>query len=988
MSPQLSIFLRSGQQVWRKLLALICTVAFAVPEAAPALLFDVGTAQQPGQLAAQVCVTGAPCSTQVECGNGACALTAPSFTVEWGSNVLITGSKCFMEFDQLGCFDPDGPGPLEVGDGQFHNVGDVATDDFGNVYVVDIFNYRIQKFDSNGAFITKWGDRGILSSGFGCVDPDGAGPLELCDGEFNPPKAIAVHRASGSVYVVDGNGRVQKFDSSGTFITKWGSLCALENGSGCVDPDGAGPLALGDGQFRTPRGISLDQTTGNIYVVDGENHRVQKFDSAGNFIAKWGSQGSGSGQFINPFGVTIDSAGRVYVADLTRVQKFDADGNFIAMWGVPGSGDGEFSLAVDIAVDQANHVYVLDQSLHHVQIFDSDGNFITKFGHLACDLSFPGDVSTTICRDPATASACIPILGDPTCGDGQFNAPNGLDVAVSGNVYVADMLNFRVQNFAPADFSGLCVCPVCGDGVQEDGEACDDGNAVGDDGCSSSCQLECGNGGVDGSEQCDDGNTLAGDGCSSQCTSEVCIGGNSTCFVDANCPDGACDGVIPEQFLLKWGSTGSETGQFDQARGAAVAIRGAYGAETLYIADGANDRITVFDTSGNPLFPYRIGRTGTFFGRLQAPFGVAVESDGDVYVADRGNHRVQKFSSWGRFLLAFGSEAFNPGSGDGEMNGPHGVALDSAGNVYVADSINHRVQKFTNDGQFILKWGTSGSGNGQFNNPWALAIDGQDNVYVVDRLNNRVQKFDSAGTFLFSWGPSMLQTPTSIAIGKDGGIYVGDHGNTLRKFDSQGNFIAVVCVAGTFGDGECNDVDGVAIDSSGDIYAVNSGSNIVQKFGFDTGAAGGCIDSPAAPDNDGDGVGNHCDEDDDNDGVLDKTDLDPLDPDVCEDVDGDSCDDCSVGTDDFGPLADNDPANDGPDADGDGLCDAGDPCPLPCVWDIDLSGDVRVPDLIKLLSCWGPLTGDPDCACLDIDGSGDIRVPDLIALLAKWGPCS
>ncbi len=74
--------------------------------------------------------------------------------------------------------------------------------------------------------------------------------------------------------------------------------------------------------------------------------------------------------------------------------------------------------------------------------------------------------------------------------------------------------------------------------------------------------------------------------------------------------------------------------------------------------------------------------------------------------------------------------------------------------------------------------------------------------------------------------------------------------------------------------------------------------------------------------------------------------------------------------------------------DADGLCDAGDPCPLPCVWDIDLSGDVRVPDLIKLLSCWGPLTGDPDCACLDIDMSGDVRVPDLIAMLAVWGVCS
>ena len=70
-----------------------------------------------------------------------------------------------------------------------------------------------------------------------------------------------------------------------------------------------------------------------------------------------------------------------------------------------------------------------------------------------------------------------------------------------------------------------------------------------------------------------------------------------------------------------------------------------------------------------------------------------------------------------------------------------------------------------------------------------------------------------------------------------------------------------------------------------------------------------------------------------------------------------------------------------------GFWQLGGPCNSACVWDIDTSGDVRVPDLIKLLSCWGPLSGDPDCACLDIDGSGDVRVPDLIAQLARWGVC-
>ena len=140
------------------------------------------------------------------------------------------------------------------------------------VYVVDTVNDRIQKFDTNGKFITKWESQCNLSTGSGCIDPDGPGPLQKGDGQFNRPGDIALDPLSNEVYVVDNlNGRIQKFDTNGKFITKWGS-----NG-------------WDDGEFKTPGEISIDPSKRVIYVVDTVNDRIQKFDSNGKFITKWGS---------------------------------------------------------------------------------------------------------------------------------------------------------------------------------------------------------------------------------------------------------------------------------------------------------------------------------------------------------------------------------------------------------------------------------------------------------------------------------------------------------------------------------------------------------------------------------------------------------------------------------------------------------------------------------------------------------------------------
>ena len=131
-------------------------------------------------------------------------------------------------------------------------------------------------------------------------------------------------------------------------------------------------------------------------------------------------------------------------------------------------------------------------------------------------------------------------------------------------------------------------------------------------------------------------------------------------------------------------------------------------------------------------------------GEFNLPEGIDVDSLGYVYVADTGNSRVQKFTCNGTFVTKWGTK----GIGDGEFSShAHGIAIDQSNNVYVTDRFNNRIQKFTSNGTFLTKWGTNGTGNGEFNEPHSSAIDSLNNVYVSDMNNHRVQKFTSMVPF-------------------------------------------------------------------------------------------------------------------------------------------------------------------------------------------------------------------------------------------------
>ena len=161
--------------------------------------------------------------------------------------------------------------------------------------------------------------------------------------------------------------------------------------------------------------------------------------------------------------------------------------------------------------------------------------------------------------------------------------------------------------------------------------------------------------------------------------------------------------------------------------------------------------LTTSTANATPLptdVPEHAWTVGTNDGRFQYPYGITTDSSGNVYVADTGNNRIQKFNSSGTFLAKWGAN----GSADGEFNTPAGITTDSSGNVYVTDTNNHRIQKFNSSGTFLAKWGTSGSGDGEFDRPYDITTDSSGNVYVVEMYNHRIQKFDSNGTFLAKWG--------------------------------------------------------------------------------------------------------------------------------------------------------------------------------------------------------------------------------------------
>ncbi len=219
-------------------------------------------------------------------------------------------------------------------------------------------------------------------------------------------------------------------------------------------------------------------------------------------------------------------------------------------------------------------------------------------------------------------------------------------------------------------------------------------------------------------------------------------------------------------------------------------------ADELYVPEYFNDRIQVFGLDGTPRRV--IGEPGSGPGQFNAPGGVAIGPDGTVYVADFYNQRVQRLQPDGSFIGQWG-ETGDPGIWSGQFNYPTDVAFSPEGTLFVADGYNDRVQAFASNGDFSHKWGGPfglniyGPFKGWFTTVTGLAVGPAGNVFVADFYNHRVQKFAPDGTFLTSFGsrgsgPGQFEYPMAIAVATDGTVFVADYGNNrVQKWRPRNN---------------------------------------------------------------------------------------------------------------------------------------------------------------------------------------------------------
>jgi DNA-binding beta-propeller fold protein YncE len=225
----------------------------------------------------------------------------------------------------------------------------------------------------------------------------------------------------------------------------------------------------------------------------------------------------------------------------------------------------------------------------------------------------------------------------------------------------------------------------------------------------------------------------------------------------------------------------------------------------------------------------KIGVRGKKPGMFRDPRGVAVDASGNLWVADTGNDRIQKFSMEGEPLQVIGEA----GSDEGEFDSPAAAAVSPKGNIVVADTDNQRIQVFSPKGQFLGAFGKAGSQKGQLKEPVGVAVDGAENIYVVDRQNNRIGKFDSAGTLLWEVGKAGEQDgefsgPESILLSPDGEVYVLDAGNArVQVFDTNGKFLRKFGNEGK-GPGEFRSPAGLALEAGVFLYVGDRGNKRTQ----------------------------------------------------------------------------------------------------------------------------------------------------------------
>ncbi len=629
-------------------------------------------------------------------------------------------------------WDADGPATVS----SFRNPLGVAIDGSGNIYVADAGNNKIRKITATGVVTTLAG-----SGSVGRADGTGV------DASFNGPSGIAVDRR-GDVYVGDaGNNKIRKITASGVVTTLAGS-----GSFGSSDGTGA------ESSFYGPSGIAVDDS-GNVYVVDRGNNKIRKItrDGVVSTVAdNYGTPSSVVASF-KPDGVAVDSVGNLYVADGdgNKIRKITAAGlvTTFAGSGNAGFADGlgaeaSFSCPIGVAVDGSGNVYVAEY-----------------FGQKIRKITAAGVVST-LAGSNSNGSA------EGTGAAARFDYPWGVAVDGSGNTYVADTNNHSIRKITPAGV----VSTFAGSG-----------SARSSDGRGAVARFDLPNGvAVDSS-----GNVYVADYNNAKVRKITAAGLVTTL---------AGSGIIGSA-----NGTGSAASFYSPA-GVAVDGRG-----NLYIADQFNNKIRKITAAGVVTTLAGSGSEGKADGKGAAasfryPKGVAVDGRGNVYVADGFNNLIRKITAAGVVTTLAGSGSAGSADGTGSaasFRSPSGVAVDSSGNVFVADTYNHKIRKITPGGVVTTLAGSGsfgvsnadGTGSAaSFAYPTGVAVDGSGNVYVADQGNHNIRIITAAGVVTTIAGSSSqgnangtganarFASPTGVAVDGIGNVYVADtFNNTIRQ---------------------------------------------------------------------------------------------------------------------------------------------------------------------------------------------------------------
>jgi len=616
-----------------------------------------------------------------------------------------------------------------------------------------------------------------------------------------------------------------------------------------------GSQGSGNGQFNTPNGIAISND--RVYVADVSNHRIQVFDLNGQYLNQWGSLGNGNGQFNIPAGVAVNN-NQVYVTDSSnhRIQVFDASGNFITKWGSQGTGNGQLYYPEGIAINNNNgYVYVADLYNHRIQVFDLNGQYLNQWGSLGNgngQFEYPKDIAVNNNQVYVADSNNDRIQvfdlngqylnqwGSWGIGNGQFQALTGIAIN-SSQVYATDSFNQNIQVF---DLNGqyLNQWGSAGSGngqfqfprkisINNSGDVyvTDSSNhrvQVFSLSISSVCRFDPQEikikAGFSDSPENEIGNKFA-----VPLFSTVYFKGAAT---DYGQSEDVCDGCI-----FEWSLDSAVVSNSDSYH-VVFNNENTLGEHQL--------KLRVTDSEGNfneknvkifVGFMKQWGSPGSGNGQFNKPAKIAISTDNDyVYVADSSNHRIQVFDQNGNFQFSWGSY----GSGNGQFSSPYD--LDIFGNkVYITEMNNHRIQVFDLNGQYLNQWGSYGLGNGQFRYPLGIAINNNNGyVYVADLYNDRIQVFDQNGNFQFSWGSSgsgngQFKYPQGISV-SNGRVYVTESGGSdanqrVQVFDaSNGNFIFSWGYRGT-GNGQFDAPQGIFV-ANNKVYVADTGNNRIQQF--------------------------------------------------------------------------------------------------------------------------------------------------------------